>query len=1013
MTKEQFFSEDVGNWVVETNKKYPNLTIDEFCKMFEEWFEKNENSIKLNESIDLSNYSKLDEERDVFDDDDDDGDDGDVFDDDDDDGDDGDVFDDDGDDGDDDGDDIFGDDHDSVDDYVDIEPEPITIKPSEKETELASKIKGRYPVNNGKDYEHNIFNVVNALYNECLRENKHEHELEKSRICFLETSNVENMAALFAFANIPRADLSKWDTSNVVNMEGMFYKSTYDSPSILGWNTKKCINFDNMFVGSKFSTEVKGYWDSGYVLETVWNEDGKTPKMEPEVDDEGKPTGKMKVVKMRVKVPLPEIGSHVVDINRKKDARILRALSDLEAKEETTKKEKYMEENKHILTIDEFVNEGLYDKLRSGIKKIKEKFNLFRIKINDYYVATFKKNNTTNGTNSSITINGDTNIYTTMNYLAGDRVNGVSAFTKIESPLLNKNVESVAHIENKGDKYYGFLTKESREYKNFLYWIDVMEKMLLGGINEEKLPGETRVSLSAKGSMLDALPDITSDQLKNMLRRIIHDNPAENDINEDSLATFIFGAPGIGKTTIPKAIIKEFNEADENKTKKKSIIVIECGDLELGGFYLPMPDDTDMKNILEARPGLEKKLIDDYDFTDSDIKNMKGVRVLKTEESPKTWLPVYKPSSDIHTQRAQTLVANSGTIKYREWNDKLGEFEELVEDTFDGGIIMFDEFLRADEELFKTIMQLITKRETSGGYRIGSKWSIIACSNRPCDDKEVRDRFAKLAPAFGNRMSGGAFNFIPDFNEWAEWARKCGYFDDDTLAFISQDTATNKDEYDVIGKKGKTQKAVTYRRWHNLDPSKFHNMGPDNRMVFASPRSWANLMLWVHKQIKYLGLDSILDIDPGELKRQAIATIGLDIAEEYCTYMDRIREMGSKRPTTKSLFKGPVNIDTEVYSVFEAVKSVENFVSTNFKRSKVARKPELDEKFLQMAKNLENAYGDLSSSHLYTLHRNIVVNIFKIRSEKFPEDEPLRKNLANYLTFVHDTYGINYADLDK
>ncbi len=40
MTKEQFFSDDVGDWVVEINKKYPNLTVDEFCKMFEEWFEK-------------------------------------------------------------------------------------------------------------------------------------------------------------------------------------------------------------------------------------------------------------------------------------------------------------------------------------------------------------------------------------------------------------------------------------------------------------------------------------------------------------------------------------------------------------------------------------------------------------------------------------------------------------------------------------------------------------------------------------------------------------------------------------------------------------------------------------------------------------------------------------------------------------------------------------------------------------------------------------------------------------
>ena len=130
--------------------------------------------------------------------------------------------------------------------------------------------------------------------------------------------------------------------------------------------------------------------------------------------------------------------------------------------------------------------------------------------------------------------------------------------------------------------------------------------------------------------------------------------------------------------------------------------------------------------------------------------------------------------------------------------------------------------------------------------------------------------------------------------------------------------------------------------------------------------------------------------------------------------MDRIREMGPKRPPTKSLFMKPVNIDTEVYSVYEAVKSVENFVSTKFTRSIIANeKTKYDENFLQMAKNLENAYGDLSSNHLCTLHRNIVVNILKIRSEKYPEDEPLRKNLANYLTFVRDTYDINYADLDK
>jgi len=988
MTKEQFFSKDVRNWVNETNKKYPNLSNKEFLLMFDEWFEKNENLIELNESIDLSEYCKLDEGmkvvkkepgiekvKDEIDDKT-----GDEIDDDDDEG------------------EGF-----EVDDDLEIEPEPVTLVPSSEEKEIVSKIRGRYYVNNGKDYEHNIFVVVNAWYNRCISEDNKENEQTNPMICLLDTSNVENMAALFAFANIPNLDLSSWDVSNVKNMEGMFYKSTFDNPSIENWDVSSCINFKNMFTESRFSHDISG-WNPGKVLVTVFDERGHA-KIEPEIDPKtGVETGRHRVVKRWESAELPKIGARLVDINATKNERILKKLKELDELDKKTKT-KTMKENKHVLTIDEFVNEGLYDTIKSGVKrgvkKIKEKINSFMIKLNNFYVATFTKDGE---------MKDETNVYTTLNYLAGGNVKGVSAFTKIDSPLLNKNVESTAYLDKKKG-FYDFIDKKSQEYKNFLKWIDMMANPDLAFDDGYKLSAveEARVPLSAKGSFLDNIPDITSEDFETMVKSIMEDNPSTTG-RKSSRATFIFGAPGIGKTTIPQEIIKEYNKSNPNK--KKSVIVIECGDLELGGLYLPMPDDTTMDKVIGEKSGLAKKLVE-LGFDSTDIENLEKVRILQTEESPKTWLPVYKPSTDIKVNRAKNLYANTYHVEDMVWNDAFEEFEPVDEATYEGGIIMFDEFLRADDELFKTIMQLITKRQTSGGYRIGSKWSIIACSNRPCDDDEVKKRFAKLAPAFGNRISGGAFNFVPDFAVWSKWARESGYFDEDTLQFISFDSPDNVEEVETIGKKGRLSKTRVYRRWHDLDPEKFHELGSENKMIFASPRSWSNLMSWVHDTLVKFDLDSILEIDPGLLKKQAIATIGLPIADEYCTYMDRIRKLGSSRPSTKSLFEGPVDIDTTVYHVTEAVKSVENYIMSKYKRSTVAKgTPEIGEMFLQMAKNLDKAYGELSSAHLIKLHTDIVTNILKIRSEEYPEDEPIRQNLADYINFVGETYDIDYADMN-
>ena len=80
----------------------------------------------------------------------------------------------------------------------------------------------------------------------------------------LDVSNVLDMTALFAFADIRNADLKSWDVSKVRFMEGMFYKSTFNNNSICGWDVRSCSDFFRMFTFSDFNQDISG-WKPAYV----------------------------------------------------------------------------------------------------------------------------------------------------------------------------------------------------------------------------------------------------------------------------------------------------------------------------------------------------------------------------------------------------------------------------------------------------------------------------------------------------------------------------------------------------------------------------------------------------------------------------------------------------------------------------------------------------------------------------------------------------------------------------
>lgn len=990
-------SKSTKDYILELNKKYPDITSDEFCKKVTKFIEQNKATL-IEEAMDF--------------------------------------------------DDIFGDDEEtgetetgetetgetSIEDTTKrkvakvektkikekptIKKDPKTGKylPTERTVRVAARrddvdidddryivhdgVKKLLLVNNPKNKLIDIHSVVENWYNDCINDPEHRnlHLQKRTELDYYVTTEVTDMSALFAFANVPNIDLSSWDTSNVTDMEGMFYRSTFNNDSIEDWDVSSCINFRNMFVGCRFSGDISG-WTPGYYYETMRDEENrivyKTDESGAYLKDAD---GNYIEKKRKIRAKLPEVGARRLEIETDIDYEIKDVRKGLGSKGRTKKDvdSEMKESKKHILTIEEFVNEGFYDNIKQGIKRgvkyIKDKFKVFSVKINDFFVVDIDSE-------SGEPVHA-VNPITTMNYIENKKPKGIRAFFNINSPFLNDGVRKKAKIQD-SDERYGWMKKDSREYKNYLYFLD---HVVFGGSGAVS---EARISLSAGQKLSDKdaggnfkIDDISTKQLKEEIISIMNSTPADTG-HDEAQTMVVYGAPGIGKTSIPKEIIKTFNEQEENKNGKKAIIVIQCGDLELGGFNLPIPRMTNLEQTIYANPAVLKNLIDNYGFTEERIKKLKNTKFLRTFESPKTWLPVYQADLTGDALDAAQDSAN-GRIISRLVPDGKGKYKRENTSTTEGGIILFDEFLRADPELFKTICQLIQERTIGNGeYRLGEKWAIICCSNRPVDDTEVDERYKGLSAAMANRFLAGMYNYIPDFYDWLEWAKDDGHFDEDTLAFISGETTpfggVNKEEYtDVDG-----NKVTAFKNWHTIDTDKFAS---GEEPIPTTPRGWSALMLWVHDELKRTKKSSIFELDMNRLRRRARAVIGATCGEAYAKFMEERKAAydEKRRPEIKAFFTDEMyTLDVEHYSLQEAKSDIENYIKNNISRRKVLLDSKIGEKLLNMAKNIDRFYakGEIITSEISGLHTAILQNIYRLRA-KDPDSKPILDALKPYLHYI-------------
>ena len=244
--------------------------------------------------------------------------------------------------------------------------------------------------------------------------------------------------------------------------------------------------------------------------------------------------------------------------------------------------------------------------------------------------------------------------------------------------------------------------------------------------------------------------------LKKNVRHQISGSLKDMQENPDQLkfkthAPVIWGAPGIGKTSIIMTLATELKEQFD-----LNIIAIKCAGLLNDAFVLP----ASATNSIGLKTG--------YD-------------------TPKTWLPCYDKlwiKGDFDSWVALDEFYNSGSYSHIGAIDNLinqyapgsqmknneGEGSSVKK----GGILFFDEFTRmAEGAAFTNVMNLVSDRVYGTNLILASRWAVIAAANRMHDDglpEMTKDETNKWVAAAKSRYMH--LTFVPTKKEWLEWARR-------------------------------------------------------------------------------------------------------------------------------------------------------------------------------------------------------------------------------------------------
>ena len=700
----------------------------------------------------------------------------------------------------------------------------------EKLRKYGARVKGGSSEKDLKNPNH-IINVIDRMYQIVIEENLRLKKLLP--MSYIKIGDVRDLTAVYSFIDTPNVDLSMWNVSGVSNFEGLFYKSTFNNNSIAGWDVKNGQKFDNMFLCCPFDNDdiIDHQWQYG----TDKNENPvKRPVIGTSFDAES--------------------GS----LSAKKKKNPYSGWSKLNL--ESTKNNEYtnnMNEMKYIQSREDFINEAFGDGVKHIVKKVADAVRSTVKKLKNGILLFFGEDGKLIPAVSPIT---------TANY-ANDNVKGVTVAIDTKSAGLEKKVDANDIKLSDGEYPNKWSERESQNYKTMIDMLksayDEEQAAIAEGreitpsfmvLNEDEQHKEQRVPLTSKGAGIGNVDDYDSVELKIELKKLLN-NPALPSL-------LIWGAPGIGKSSIPRAIIEAWNEDNKGDYEAtKALIEAQCGDMTVDGFALPIPKTKRLRDT-----GIDSKIKDKIDAIGGATADaILNSEVTEINDVPVTWLPVWRSATGKDADKVNQIrndIANGRTTV------TIGKDLSIkTVKSGGGGILMLDEFLRADPEIFKILMQLCLNKTMKNEWHLGTKWCIIACSNRPVDDKEVKRNFSEgFDTTKSNRF--GQINFVPDFNDWCDWAKTKGGFDQLTLSYLSTETDSSNGEY---------------THWHNIDAA---GKSANGETRYPTPRTWSMAMTDLRETRQAAGVMSIYDIPKNLFIKTCAKYIGNKEAESYYEYAE-------------------------------------------------------------------------------------------------------------------------------
>lgn len=186
----------------------------------------------------------------------------------------------------------------------------------------------------------------------------------------------------------------------------------------------------------------------------------------------------------------------------------------------------------------------------------------------------------------------------------------------------------------------------------------------------------------------------------------------------------------------------------------------------------------------------------------------------------------FLPKEDKETYRQENKFSSRATRIPQAWmpvyHESEGEEGNRIANGIDGegGVLFLDELSRAREAIRNVCLKLVHEKKMDGGWILGSKWRIMAASNRTFDDPDTNA--SEFGTALSNRFQN--YNFVPTHADVSKYMLGLGEdkIDSRVVAFLNW---AKGEEY-----------------LHKLDPDK-------GTIAWPSPRTWSEgAQRWKRKE---------------------------------------------------------------------------------------------------------------------------------------------------------------------